>query len=414
MQLAEIYATVAGDDADVEFSAYDGSRAGNADSDVRLVVKNPDAVAALASAPGQLGLARAYVTGNLDVEGDLYEALLRLSHIRPDGVSLADKARIGKVLAPFVLNRPEPPPEEVRLGGRRHSRRRDADAISHHYDVSNLFYSWVLGPTMAYTCAVFPKPGSTLEEAQAEKFDLVARKLGLHSGERVLDVGCGWGGFAIHAAREYGVSVLAVTLSEQQAEYGRAKVAELGLEDYVDLRYLDYRKVPIPARGFDAIASIGLTEHIGVKNYGAYFGRLRDLLKDEGRLLNHTITRTSTQAPVMRRGSFINRYIFPDGELAPVSTVMRAIEQERLEIRHSENLREHYAMTLKAWSENLDDHWPEAVMEVGESKARVWRLYLAASRMGFATNRIQLHQILCVRDAPDGTSGMPLRPDWGA
>jgi cyclopropane-fatty-acyl-phospholipid synthase len=407
MKLAEVVALVVGPDCDVEFTAYDGSRHGPRGSDVRLDITSPRAVSLLMSSPGQLGVARAYVAGELEVFGDLYTGLDRLARLGVTKPSTADQVRIYRALAPFALRREPPPAEEVRLGGWRHSKSRDADAIAHHYDVSNTFYSWVLGPSMAYTCAVYLKPDSTLEEAQEEKFDLVCRKLGLQPGQRVLDVGCGWGGFTLHAARHYGVSVIGVTLSRQQAEWGAAAIERDGLGHLAEVRHQDYRDVA--ERGFDAVASIGLTEHIGQANYPSYFRFLRSRLNPTGRLLNHCITRTDTTARTTYKNGFINRYVFPDGELVPAGHIVTAIEDQGFEMRHSENLREHYALTLAAWSRNLDDHWDDAVAEVGLNKARVWRLYLAASRMGFARNMIQLHQVLAVLPDEHGAAEVPLR-----
>jgi cyclopropane-fatty-acyl-phospholipid synthase len=407
MKIAEAFDELAGPSTDVEFVAYDGSKGGRIGSDIRLEVRSPRAIAALLGAPGQLGLARAYVTGDLDVSGDLYTAFDRLATAAVREVPLKEKLRIARHFAPFALQKPPPPPEEVHQSGSRHSRKRDAEVISHHYDVSNRFYEWVLGPTMAYTCAVFPTPEASLEEAQIEKFDLVCRKLGLEPGMRVLDTGCGWGGFAIHAAANYGVDVIAVTLSEQQARWGQHAVTQAGLDKQVEIRHSDYRAVP--ETGFDRVASIGLTEHIGKANYARYFGFLRSRMVDGGRLLNHCITRTDPKAKTLTRNGFINRYIFPDGELVHVATLVDAIERQALEVQHEENLRVHYAMTLGCWLDNLEAHWDEAVAEVGLRKARVWRLYLAASKWGFARNRIQLHQILATRTSAQGESGLPLR-----
>jgi len=408
MKLADIFSLVVGDDVDVEFVAYDGSRSGPVGCDVRLEVRNPRAVAYMASSPGQLGVARAYVNGDLEVVGDMHTALTRLWVVRDHSLSLQDKARIARELAPFALKRPAPPPGEARTTRRQHSKKRDAEVISHHYDVSNRFYEWVLGPSMAYTCAVYPTPDATLEEAQAEKFDLVCRKLGLGPGMRVLDVGCGWGGFSIHAAQNYGVSTIGATLSQQQAEWGQRRVTELGLGDRVQLRHMDYRN--IPESGFDAIASIGLTEHIGSKNYPAYFSFLRSRLKPGARLLNHCITRSDPHQRTQTVNGFINRYVFPDGELVPVGRIIDAIEEQSLEVQHEENLRRHYAMTLRDWCRNLEDHWDEAVGEVGSATARVWRLYMAASRVGFDKNMIQLHQVLATRTDSGGGMDYPLRP----
>ncbi len=407
MKIAEAFDRLAGPGVDVEFVAYDGSKGGRIGSDVRLEVRSPRAIAALLGAPGQLGLARAYVSGDLEVTGDLYTAFDRLGRAALREVSWPEKARLIREFAPMAFKRPPPPPEEVQKKGGKHSRRRDAEVIAHHYDVSNRFYEWVLGPTMAYTCAVFPTDDASLEQAQEEKFDLVCRKLGLESGMRLLDVGCGWGGLAIHAAKHYGVDVVAVTLSEQQASWGQRAVREAGLERQVDIRHSDY--CVVPETGFDRVASIGLTEHIGKKNYPDYFGFLRSRLVDGGRLLNHCITRTDPTARTYTRNGFINRYVFPDGELVHVGVLIDAMERQALEVQHEENLRAHYAMTLTHWLRNLEDHWDDAVAEVGLRKARVWRLYLAASQWGFAFNRIQLHQVLVTRTSDVGESGMPLR-----
>ncbi|MGD9957230.1 MAG: class I SAM-dependent methyltransferase [Candidatus Nanopelagicales bacterium] len=408
MKLADVVSLVLGDeDVDVQLTAYDGSRHGPVDCDVRLDVRSPRAVSLLMSAPGQLGLARAYVAGELEVHGDLFTALDRLSRLGVKEPTTAEKLKLFRALAPFALRREPPPPEEVRLGGSRHSKRRDADAISHHYDVSNTFYRWVLGPSMAYTCAVYPKADATLEEAQEEKFDLVCRKLGLQRGDRLLDVGCGWGGLVRHATKHYGVKAIGVTLSEQQAVWAREAIDADGLGHLAEVRHQDYRDVP--ETGFDAISSIGLTEHIGYANYPAYFGFLKSRLNPTGRLLNHCITRTDTSVRTHYKNGFINRYVFPDGELVPVGRIVSAIEDQGFEVRHEENLREHYALTLADWLRNLEAHWDEAVAEVGIGKARVWKLYLAASQMGFHRNMIQLHQVLAVVPDQHGFADVPLR-----
>jgi len=417
MALAEVFEAVAGPEARVEFAAYDGSRAGTPGSPVKITVRSPMAVAYLAQAPGALGLARAYVAGHLDVDGDMYQALIRMTQAQSISIGLAEKLRLLQALGgpKLLLHRMPPPPQEVRqhrrwLAGRRHSRGRDANAISHHYDVSNRFYEWVLGPSMAYTCAVYPDRDATLEQAQAYKFDLVARKLGLTGGMRLLDVGCGWGGMVIHAAREYGARALGVTLSAQQAAWAQAVIERAGLSKLAEVRHLDYRDVP--EAGFDAVSSIGLTEHIGKADLPSYFAFLYAKLKPGGRLLNHCITRPDNTEPAIRKGGFINRYVFPDGELEGPGYLISHMHDAGFEVRHEENLREHYAKTLAAWCANLDAHWNQAVTEVGPGTARVWRLYMAGSRLWFDRNHIQLHQVLGVRLAADGTSGMPLRPDW--
>jgi cyclopropane-fatty-acyl-phospholipid synthase len=417
MALAEVFESFVGPDAPVEFSAYDGSSAGMLGSDVKVTVRSPVAVAYLAQAPGALGLARAYVSGHLDIEGSMYEALVRMSKAQRLDVTVAEKLRLLQKLGgpKLLLRRVAPPPQENIqhrrwTSGRRHTKLRDAKAISHHYDVSNTFYEWVLGPSMAYTCACYPTSDASLEEAQATKFDLVARKLGLHEGMRLLDVGCGWGGMVRHAAREYGVKALGVTLSEQQALWAQAAIEREGLSELAEVRHLDYRDVP--ETGFDAISSIGLTEHIGQKNLPSYFSFLYGKLKPGARLLNHCITRPDNTEPSHRKNGFINRYVFPDGELEGPGYLISLIHDTGFEVRHEENLREHYAKTLAAWCVNLDEHWDEAVKEVGEGTARVWRLYMAGSQLGFDRNQIQLHQVLGVKLHADGTADMPLRPDW--
>ncbi len=419
MALADVFEKVAGPDAPVEFKAYDGSTAGPPGAPVRITVRSPLAVSYLAQAPGSLGLARAYVSGHIDVDGDMYTALARMTQAQQVQFGVAERLQLLNQLGgpKLLYPRVPPPPQEVRIrrrwvGGRRHSKNRDASAISHHYDVSNTFYEWVLGPSMAYTCACFPREDATLEEAQAYKHELVARKLGLRPGMRLLDVGCGWGGMVRHAAREYGVKALGVTLSEQQAAWGQRAIEEQGLSELAEIRHLDYRDVA--ETGFDAVSSIGLTEHIGKAQLPGYFSFLYGKLKPGGRLLNHCITRPDNSQPARRAGGFINRYVFPDGELEGPGYLVSLINDAGFEIRHEENLREHYARTLTGWCDNLDEHWDEAVAEVGQGTARVWRLYMAGSRLGFERNVVQLHQILGVRLEAGAAAHMPLRPDWEA
>lgn len=410
MKLADAFSMIVPADRGVGFRAYDGSSAGPADAEVVLDVRSPRAVEYFASAPSQLGLARAYVTGDLEIIGDAYTALSKLYPLPLDHLTWRDKLELARSFAPFAIKRPAPPPQERRLGGRRHSKNRDAEAIHHHYDVSNRFYSYVLGPSMAYTCAVFPSADASLETAQEEKFDLVCRKLGLQPGMRLLDVGCGWGGMVLHAVKNYGVTAIGVTLSQQQALWGQQAIADAGLDNVAQIRFSDYRDVP--ESGFDAVSSIGLTEHIGRANYPSYFSFLYEKLRPEGRMLNHTITRPNDSWQTHFRKSFINRYVFPDGELSGPSQVMTAMNTAGFEIRHEENLREHYALTLKHWCENLEANWDVAVSESSLGTARVWRLYMAASRLGFDINQIELHQMLGVKLGPGGSSGMPLRPGF--
>ncbi|GAA1163870.1 class I SAM-dependent methyltransferase [Ornithinimicrobium humiphilum] len=418
--VAEAIHVVLGRPAAVGVVAHDGSTAGSLDGTV-LRLHSPRAISYIVSHPGQVGFARAYLQGDLTVDG-MNEAypyeelkLLQGFNVRiPPPRELPDLVRVVRA-AGISLEVPELPeletPSELRklAHGIRHGRRRDAEAIRHHYDVSNRFYEMLLGPSMTYTCAVFPTEDSTLEEAQEEKYDLVCRKLGLRPGMRLLDVGCGWGGMVRHAVRHYGVTALGVTLSEAQAGWARERIEQEGLTG-AEVRHCDYRDVA--ERGFDAVSSIGLTEHIGVRNYRAYFSFLRDRLRDGGRLLNHCITWRSPDHVPMRRGDFVARYVFPDGELASSGRIVTEMERVGLEVHHHENLRQHYARTCGAWCENLSEHWDECVAEVGLDTARVWGLYLAGSRYNFERNTIQLHQVLATRTSAEGEAGYPLRPDF--
>jgi cyclopropane-fatty-acyl-phospholipid synthase len=411
--IAEVVANALGH-PDLRILAYDGSSAGPIDAPVSTHLKSPAALSYLVTAPSSLGLARAFISGELEIEGDLYQALSILWSDRIGRLSWVDRLDVLRNLDPKALRWVEPPSEEFGARrmkyGYRHSKARDAEAISHHYDVSNTFYEWVLGPSMTYTCACYPEDGSTLEEAQAHKYDLVARKLNLQPGMRLLDVGCGWGGMVRHAAKHYGVHALGVTLSRQQAEWGSKAIADDGLTGVAEVRFSDYRDVR--ERNFDAVSSIGLTEHIGAANLGTYFRFLCSKVRPEGRLLNHCITRPTTTESVHIRG-FIDRYVFPDGELEGVGRIISAMQDNGFEVRHEENLREHYARTLHGWCDNLTANWDDAVREVGLGRAKVWALYMAGSRLGFERRTIELHQVLGVRVADDGGSGMPLRPDWG-
>lgn len=395
---------------DIAIEAYDDSAAGPTTAPVHLTLTSPKALSYLLSAPGELGLARAYITGELQLDGDMFDTLKRLGAIKIRAPRLTQRLRMLRQLGGFrMLARPPIPATEIRLSGRRHSKRRDQAAIAHHYDVSNAFYELILGSAMTYTCAVYPTVDTTLEKAQYTKHDLVARKLDLQPGMRLLDVGCGWGGMVLHAAREYGVKALGVTLSQRQAEWAQAAIAHAGLSHLAEVRHMDYRDVP--EEQFDAVSSIGLTEHIGERELPNYFSRLLDKLRTGGRLLNHCITRPNNKARA-RAGRFIDRYVFPDGELVGPGHLVSVMHDTGFEVRHEENLREHYALTLADWSTNLEREWSAATNEVGVERARVWRLYLAASRLGFERNNIQLHQVLASKTDKDGESHMPLRPTW--
>ncbi|MCL3837835.1 class I SAM-dependent methyltransferase [Aeromicrobium duanguangcaii] len=408
------------DEVPVRLEAFDGSVLGPEDSPVRLRLLNERGLSYLMTAPGDLGFARAYVSGDLQIEGvhpgDPYELMkVVMSRLRFRVPPATEMVQIVRSLGFGNLKPPAPPAEEHAprwrraLEGLRHTKGRDADVIQHHYDVSNRFYELVLGPSMTYTCAVFPKPDATLEEAQAEKYDLVCRKLDLKPGDRLLDMGCGWGGMVRHAARHYGVRSIGVTLSQQQAQWAQAEIEREGLSDLAEVRFSDYRDVS--ETGFDAISSIGLTEHIGVRNYGDYFAFARSRVKVGGRMLNHCITRPDNKGRASA-GQFIDRYVFPDGELTGVGTIVVAMQDAGFEVRHLEDLREHYGMTLAGWCQNLVDHWDEALDEVSLGRAKVWGLYMAGSRLAFERNEIQLHHVLGVNTSVDGDADYPLRVDF--
>jgi cyclopropane-fatty-acyl-phospholipid synthase len=407
--IADLVGAILGDDLPIVVEAYDGSRLGPERAPATLRIRSADAVRRLVTAPGELGLARAYVAGDLDLDGDIYAVLALQERLPQIKLSPRQWALAARLAGSAGVRPLAPPPEEVRLRGRRHSRSRDAAAISHHYDVSNDFYRILLGPAMTYSCAVWSDPGQSLESAQAAKHELVCRKLALQPSERLLDVGCGWGSMAIHAARHHGARVVGVTISEQQAELARRRAADAGVADRVEIRLQDYRDVTDGP--FDAVSSIGMFEHVGRARMLEYLERLRDLLRPGGRLLNHAISRPHPGRPALNRRGFINRYVFPDGELHEVGSVVTDLHRVGLEVRHLESLREHYALTTRAWVRNLEQRWDEAVSRTTVGRARVWRLYLAGSAMNFEANRTQVHQVLAVRtDA--GRSGLPLRPAY--
>ena len=396
--------------------AWDGSEAGPAGAPV-LVVRSPVAVRRLAWAPGELGLARAYVSGDIDIGGDVYATLDALGAVtrqsssdafaRPTAREWLGLARTAAALG-AVGPPPAPPPEEYRRAhrSRLHSLRRDAAAVSHHYDVGNEFYALVLGPTLVYSCAVWTDEGTGLDAAQVAKLDLVCRKLGLRPGMRLLDVGCGWGSLALHAAREHGADVLGITLSEEQAALARLRVAAAGLEERITIRVQDFRTVDDGP--FDAVSSVGMAEHVGRSGLPTYVAALHDLLAPGGRLLHHVISWSAGETS-WDDDTFIARYVFPDGELISLADTVAGLEK-RFEILDVEALRRHYALTLRAWVDRLEKHWDTAVELTSEGRARVWRLYMAAAALSFESGKLGVNQVL-VRRA--GGEPPPLRrTDW--
>ena len=403
----------------LKFTAYDGSTAGHDDAELGLDLRRPRGVTYLATAPGELGIARAYVSGDLQVRGvhpgDPYELLKTLTDkVEFKRPSLRVLANVVRSIGVEHLLPVPPPPQETPPRWRRvadgfmHSKTRDAEAIHHHYDVSNTFYEWVLGPSMTYTCAVYPTADATLEEAQENKYRLIFEKLRLKEGDRLLDVGCGWGGMVRYAARR-GVRVIGATLSAEQAKWAQQAIEDEGLTHLAEVRHSDYRDVR--ETEFDAVSSIGLTEHIGVKNYPAYFGFLKSRLRTGGLLLNHCITRHDNKSTSFA-GGFTDRYVFPDGELTGSGRIITDVQDVGLEVLHEENFRHHYAMTLRDWCRNLVEHWEQAVVEVSLPVAKVWGLYMAASRVAFEQNNLQLHHVLAANVDTWGGDQLPLRPWW--
>lgn len=410
----------------ISVRCWDGSTAGPPDAAATLELRTPRALRRILWSPGELGLVRAYVSGDVEIHGDIFavvgipDLVERIAHHEPLGLSgreyldaLRATRRFGALGPP-----PAPPAEELRTRtGRLHSRARDSAAIAHHYDLGNAFYRLVLGPSMVYSCAYWrepPGPGYGLDDAQRDKLELVCTKLGLRPGMRLLDVGCGWGSLALHAADRFGASVVGITLSREQAALARRRVTEHGLEDLVEIRVQDYRD--IDDGPFDAIASVGMAEHVGRAQLGDYAKALAALLVPGGRLLNHAIASVrALPAGGARRSGFIDRYIFPDGEILPLSVMLDALEHADLEVRDSEALREHYGRTLRAWTANLQANWSSVLDEVTAPRARAWLLYLASCAMAFEHGNLTIHQVLALRQGGQGASGMPAtRAEWMA
>jgi cyclopropane-fatty-acyl-phospholipid synthase len=419
-----ILETAVGGPMPLRVRGWDGSEAGDPRSPATLVLRSPRALRHLIWSPNELGLVRAYVSGDLDFDGDIFAALdvpdviERVAH--HDRIGLTAGQRIAAARTARRLGAlgppPAPPPEEVRRRrGALHSKARDAASVSHHYDVGNDFYRLVLGPSMVYSCAYWTRPASdsyTLDDAQRDKLDLVCTKLGLRPGMRLLDVGCGWGSLALRAASEYGVDVVGVTVSREQADLARERVRDAGLEGRVEIRLQDYRDVTDGP--YDAISSVGMSEHVGRSHLVDYARTLCDQLAPGGRLLNHAIASVRSLPPSSKHEpGFIDSYIFPDGEVLPLSATLDALEQVGLEVRDSEALREHYGRTLRAWVDNLQGQWDQSVGLVGEARARTWLLYLAACALAFEHGNITIHQVLAVKQAAHGSSGMPAtRGEW--
>jgi cyclopropane-fatty-acyl-phospholipid synthase len=401
----------------VRLRAWDGSDTGPVDAPT-VVLRDPAALRRLVRHPGELGLAQAYVTGELDVDGDLLDGFRRvwstartLADGRPSPATLASVARTGIRTAldlGVVGLPPEPPASQARLRGRLHTKSRDRSAIEHHYNLSNEFYALILDPHMAYSCGYWTstEPGYTVEDAQRDKLDLVCRKLGIEPGGRHLDIGCGWGSLSLHAAEKFGAQVVGVTISSEQKAFIDQRIRERGLADRVEIRLQDYREVPDGP--FDTVSSIEMGEHVGQRNYPTFTRQIERLLRPGGRALIQQMSRTTRPGG----GPFNEAFIATDMHMRPVGETVDLIEQAGLEVRDVHALREHYVWTVNAWYDTFEANWDRVVDMVGEEVARVWRLYLVGGALAFEEGRMGVDQILAVKPTADGRSGMPPVRAW--
>ncbi len=376
-----------------------------------LELKHPAALRRMFWRPSELSLGEAFILGDFDVHGDLEAGFELADFLIGRHWRLSEKLRLGQKL--LRLPGKQPPGEgrgTANLHGRTHSKQRDAQAVQYHYNVSNDFYRLWLDQRMVYSCAFFHSPDESLDEAQYQKLDYICRKLRLKPGEKLLDIGCGWGGLIVHAAEKYGVEALGITLSRPQADLANERILAAGLADRCRVEVCDYRDVPTDLR-FDKLVSVGMFEHVGEAKLPDYFHKAYRLLKSGGVFLNHGITESMTNAP-NEGPSFIDKYVFPDGELMPISTSLRVAEETGFEIRDVESLREHYAMTLRLWGKRLETNREKAIELTCPVTYRVWRIYMAGSAYGFETGRLGLYQTLLVKSERQA-SGLPLtRCDW--
>lgn len=404
-RLATVVRDIAGVDLPVRVRAWDGSEAGPTDGPV-LVLRSRRALRRLMWAPGEMGLARSYVAGDIDVDGDLadgFRQAWQAARAQPPTTSLTLRDKVGAIIAAARLGAIGPPPRapesEARLTGRLHTRLRDRAAIAHHYDLSNEFYQLLLDEHMAYSSAYFEHAGQSLYDAQTAKLDRVCRKLDLQPGQRLLDVGCGWGSMVLHAAQQYGVHATGITLSAQQRDFITERIARLGLTDRVEVRLQDYREVDADGQ-FDAVSSIEMGEHVGEQNYGTYAGVLFGALRPGGSLLLQQMSRRADAAP--GGGAFIESYIAPDMHMRPLWQTLKYLQDSGFEIRGVEAMREHYVRTVDRWIETFEDRYDEFVALVGDEVARVWRLYLVGGGLAFEEGRMGVDQILATKPVSPG------------
>ena len=379
-----------------------------------IVLKHPGALRQMFLPGTELGLAEAYLYDDFDIEGEIEAVFDLAQRFSRGGPGLVHKLGLARDLLrlPAGPKHRHGPRGRARLGGQQHSVGRDRQAIAYHYDVSNDFYALWLDRQMVYSCAYFESPDESLDTAQTRKLDYLCRKLRLQPGQGLLDIGCGWGGLVIHAARHYGVDATGITLSQPQADLANERIAAAGLADRARVLLRDYREVDEPG-SYDALVSVGMFEHVGASLLPTYFEQAWRLLKPGGVFLNHGIAVPFGQRPT--RGAFSNTYVFPDGELVPISTTLGAAEQAGFEVRDVESLREHYTLTLRHWVRRLEAHHEEALQFVDEPTYRVWRLFMSGSAHGFSHGGFSVYQTLLVKPDGQGRSGLPLtRADWYA
>lgn len=383
-----------------------------------LVLNHPGALRQMFLPPSELNLGEGYVYGDYDVEGDLISAFPLASHFEDLDLGLGDKLSLAWKLRSLPDTvAPQEGRQAAAVSGAEHSRSRDRQAISYHYNVSTDFYALWLDRCMVYSCAYFTDPADDIHIAQERKLDYICRKLRLESGERLLDIGCGWGGLVVHAAKHYGVEALGITLSQPQVDFARKRIAEEGLKDCCQVENLDYREITPTSvhcqRPFDKLVSVGMFEHVGEARMHVYFERAWSVLRPRGVFLNHAIARPGWRPKVEDDDTFSRRYVFPDGELTPISHSLRIAEESGFEVRDVESLREHYAHTLRRWVRRLEQRHDEALKHVDEVTYRIWRLFMSGSAEGFESGRHNIYQALLVKPGPDGDSGLPLtRADW--
>jgi len=404
--------------ADVPYKAFavklwDGTlwQPGEESPRFTLELKQPAALRRMFWSPNEVSLGEAYIHDDFEIHGDIEACFNLSSYLLDRSWGVQEKARLAMDLLALPGRRKSREGiAGARLKGSPHSKKRDAQAISYHYNVSNDFYRLWLDRRMVYSCAFFHDPDEDIDAAQYRKLDYLCRKLRLEPGETLLDIGCGWGGLILHAALNFGVKALGITLSERQAELANQRIRQAGLEDHCEARILDYRDID-ESRLFDKLVSVGMFEHVGKAQLATYFQKALRLLKPGGVFLNHGITESATR-PLKQGPSFIDKYVFPDGELLPITASLQIAEENGFEIRDVESLREHYALTLRRWVKRLQDHREQAVAMTSEATYRVWKLYMSGSAYGFETGDLNLYQSLLLK--PEGkASPLPLtRCDW--